>query len=54
VADPESAPAHYNLGLAYERLDRPKDAERQYKEALSADPKHEDAQKALDRVRTKK
>jgi Tfp pilus assembly protein PilF len=54
AADPESAAAHYNLGLSYERLDRKKDAEREYKEALSADAKHEDAKKALERVRSKK
>jgi Flp pilus assembly protein TadD len=52
--DPESAPAHYNLGLAYERLDRKKDAEREFKEAISADSNHEDAKKALERVRGKK
>ena len=52
--DPESAPAHYNLGLAYERLDRKKDAEREFREAISADPAHEDAKKALERVRGRK
>ena len=36
------------------QFDRKKDAEREFKEALSADPKHEDARKALDRVKSRK
>ena len=54
AVDPESPAAHYNLGLAYERLDRLKDAEREYRQALSADPKHADAPKALERLKGRK
>ena len=50
-AAPESAPAHYNLALALERLDRKKEAGREYKEALSSDPDHADARKGLERTK---
>jgi tetratricopeptide (TPR) repeat protein len=52
--DPENPVAHYNLGLALERLDRKHDAEREYKEALKLDPRHEDARRALDRLKGQK
>ncbi len=50
LEDPESAAAHYNLGTAYERLKRPRDAEREYREALKLDPRHERAKEALERL----
>ncbi|MFN3485264.1 MAG: tetratricopeptide repeat protein [Planctomycetota bacterium] len=50
--DPESAAAHYNLGVVYERLGRRKEAEREFSEVLKIDPRHEEAAKALGRLRT--
>lgn len=49
--DPESAAAHYNLGIVYDRLGRRKDAEREFAEVLKIDPRHEEAAKALRRIR---
>lgn len=50
LENPESAAAHYNLGTAYERLKHPRDAEREYREALKLDPRHERAKAALERL----
>lgn len=49
-ADPESATAHYNLGLAYEKASKMRDAEREFRETLKIDNKHEPAREALKRV----
>jgi Flp pilus assembly protein TadD len=44
------AEARYNMGVAYERLDKLSSALLQYQQALEVDPKHEPAREALTRL----
>jgi tetratricopeptide (TPR) repeat protein len=51
---PNSPVAHYNLGEIYAALNRRGDAEKEYKRALEIDPAHENAKKAIERLKSKK
>ena len=42
--------AYYNRGLCYESLNRKKDAEADYRQALQLEPQYSDAARALDRL----
>ncbi len=42
--------AYYNRGLCYESLDKGKEAEADYRQALALNPRYDDAAKALDRL----
>ena len=44
---PDSAPLHHELGKVYAAMERPKDAEDEYKQALSADPNFTASKNAL-------
>jgi len=50
-ADPTSAPAHYRLGLALERLGRAAESAKHYEQATRLAPDASAARRALDRVR---
>jgi tetratricopeptide (TPR) repeat protein len=49
--NPESASAHFWLGFAHEASDNAAEAEREYRETLKIDPKHEQAQAGLKRLK---
>ena len=45
--DPRNAAAYYNLGVAWQALGKPREANRAFVKALEIDPKHKAAQHAL-------
>jgi tetratricopeptide (TPR) repeat protein len=47
---PEWADAHWRMGLIYEKLQDPKKAASEYKEALKLNPDHENAKEALEKL----
>ena len=50
-ADPASAPAHYRLGMALERLGRMAESAKHYEQATRLTPDASAARRALERVR---
>lgn len=49
--NPESYIAHYFLGFCYEKLGNKKAAEREYKDTLKINPKHQGAKDGLERLK---
>jgi superkiller protein 3 len=52
--NPESASAHFYLGVAHEATNNLAEAEKEYKETLKIDAKHEEAQAGLKRIKESK
>jgi len=47
---PHNAPVHHELGKVYASMDRPSDAEQEFKQALELDPAYGAAQESLEKV----